>query len=269
MRARPILIALSLLVVAACVAQETPELTGKVTLMNGQSYEGVIEVAEFGVKEGAGIGTDQSMSHGYMSAMVEGQEVRVPFADVASAEAKWAPPGDEPGSKWHIETITITRKDGTQVVGAPHWMLFATTARVRQADGTIARAYAFSSASPDFDPGALLVKVELGPVSGAVAPPAGTTTEPAGTTTEPAGTTTEPAGTTTEPAGATTPPAGTTTEPAGTTTEPAGTTTAPSGATVPPTALVGAPSKLTLTVICPKCGEKITIEVDISAKSGE
>jgi len=252
MRATPVLVALSLLMAAACVAQDAPDMAGKVTLMNGDTYGGVIEVAEFGVKPGAGIGADSSMSHGYMSVLVDGQEAKVPFAEVASAEAKWVPPGAEPGSKWRIEALTITRKDGTQVVGAPHWMLFATTARVRLADGTIARASALSTASPDFEPGPLMVKVEIG---------AGTTTEtPGGTTTEP------PGGTTTEPPGGTTtePPGGTTTEP------PGGTTTEPPGGTEGPgVALIGAPSTLTLTVVCPDCGKKITVQVDVSAKSGE
>jgi hypothetical protein len=244
---------LSFLVAGVCVAQDVPEITGKVTLMSGTTYEGVIEVAEFGVTEGAGIGCDPSMAHGYMSVMVDGQEAKVPFADVASAEAKWVPPGTEAGAKWRIDTITITRKDGTQVVGKPHWMLFVTEARLKQADGTIARAYAFSSASPDFDPGTLLVKVEIGPGTGTTPEPTGTTTEPTGTTTEPTGTTTEPTGTTTEPTGTTTGPTGV---------EPVVTTPGPG------TAVVGAPSQLTLTVVCPKCGEKITIVVDVSAKPG-
>lgn len=245
MRAIPIIVALSLLAAVGVTAQEMPELIGRVTLQNGQTYEGVIEVAEFGVKEGAGIGCDPSMGHGYMSVLVDGQETKVPFAEIASAEAKWVPPGTEPGAKWRIESITITRRDGTKVVGAPHWMLFATTARVRQADGTIARAYAFSSASPDFDPGNLLVKVEINPPAGAAPEP---TTTPAEATPAPA----EPAVT---PAPAAQP-----------TVEPLPTQPTPAAVTAP---LVGAPSRLTLTVICPKCGEKIIIEVDVNARTGE
>ena len=242
-----ILVGLGFLALGVAVAQELPELTGKVTLQNGQTYEGVIEVAEFGVKEGAGIGSDPSMSHGYMSVLVEGQEVKVPFGDIASAEAKWVPPGTEPGAKWRIETITITRKDGSQVVGTPHWMLFATTARVRQADGTIARAYAFSSASPDFDPGNLLVKVEIAPATGAGTELPSPTTEP------------------TQPGGEPSPPT--------TTPEPTEPTTVPEQPAVastaqPGTPIVGAPSRLILTLTCPKCGERLIIEVDVNVRTG-
>jgi hypothetical protein len=258
MRATPILIALSLLLLAAaCVAQDVPEITGTVTLMNGDTYTGVIEVAEFGVKEGAGIGSDPQMDHGYMSVLVDGQETKVPFAEIAAADAKWAPPGPEPGSKWHIESITITRRDGSQVVGAPHWMLCATTARVRQADGTIARAYAFASASPDFKPDLLLTKIEIGAAGETVTTPPGETTTPPGETTPPPGEITTPPGETTTPPGETTTPPGETTTPPGETTTPPG------------PAVVGAPSQLTLTVICPTCGEKITVQVDVSAKGGK
>jgi hypothetical protein len=244
MRHAPVLIVLTLLVASICVAQEAPQLTGKVYLMDGTTYEGAIEVAEFGVKEGAGIGSDPSMACGYMSVLVDGQEVKVPFADIAAAEAKWRKPEPDSGQKWQIDELTITRKDGTQVTGKPHWLLYATTARVLQADGTLARAHAFPTASPDFDPGTLLTKVEIGET--AVPSGTGTTTEPTGTTTEPTGTTTEPTGPTGVEPVVTAPPAG--------------------GAAQP---IVGAPTQLTLTVICPKCGERITIVVDVSAKTGE
>jgi len=153
-------------------AQGAPsELCGRAYLMDGRVYQGIIEVAEFGVVDGAGIDSDPPITHGYMSVIVHGREAKVPFTDIASAEAKWVPPNAERGI-WHIETITITRRDGTQIVGAPHWILFATTVRVRQANGSIVRAHSFSSTSPDFDPGGLLVRVELetSPAQGAVPP---------------------------------------------------------------------------------------------------
>jgi hypothetical protein len=245
MRNTPVLIALTLLLAGICFAQEAPQLTGKVYLMNGTTYEGAIEVAEFGVKEGAGIGSDPSMACGYMSVLVDGQEVKVPFADIAAVEAKWQKPEPDSGQKWLIDELTITRKDGTQVIGKPHWLLYATTVRVLQADGTLARAHAFPTASPDFDPGTLLTKVEIGEA----AAPSGTAT------------------TTAPPAGTTTPPAGTTTEPTGPTGVEPVSTAPPTG--VAPQPVVGAPTQLTLTVICPKCGEKITIVVNVSAKTGE
>lgn len=259
------LAALLIVAAASATAQEAgPEVTGKVYLSGGETYEGVIEVAEFGVVEGAGIGTDRSPTNEYMSIQVDGQQVKVPVEDIATIEADWQQTGPEGAKKWQIGSLTITRRDGTKVAGTLHWLLHETTVRVRQADGTIARAHAFPVASAEFDPAKLLVKVELGEVT-MPTEPVTTPTEPVTTPTEPVTTPTEPVTTPTEPVTTPTEPVTTPTEPVTTPTEPVTTPAEP--ATGP--AAVGAPSTLTLTVVCPKCGEKITVTVAVSASSGD
>lgn len=245
---------------ASAVAQEAGlEITGKVYLSGGETYEGVIEVAEFGVVEGAGIGTDRSPSNEYMSVQVNGEQVKVPVGDIATIEANWQQTGPEGAKKWQIESITITRRDGTTVSGTLHWLLHETTVRVRQADGTMARAHAFPVASAEFDPAKLLVKVELGEVTAAPAEPDTTPSEPETTPTEPDTTPTEPETTPAEPDTTPAEPDTTPTQPETTPAEPG-----PGGG-----AVVGAPSTITLTVVCPKCGEKITVTVVVSANSGD
>ena len=119
---------------ASAVAQEAVlEVTGKVYLSGGETYEGVIEVAEFGVVEGAGIGTDRSPSNEYIVVLVDGEQVKVPVQDIATIEANWQQTGPEGAKKWQIESLTISRRDGSTVTGTLHWLLHETTVRVRQA----------------------------------------------------------------------------------------------------------------------------------------
>jgi hypothetical protein len=273
-----LMVALLVVCAAAVVAQDesSPEVTGTIYLSGGETYEGVIEVAEFGVVEGAGIGADRSPTNDYLSVQVEGEQVKVPVEDMSVVEADWQQTGPEGAKKWQVESLTITRKDGTKVSGKLHWMLHETTVRVRQADGTLARAHAFPVASADFDPAKLLIRIELGEVAATPGQPdttpAGPDTTPAGPDTTPAGPDTTPAGPDTTPAGPDTTPAGPDTTPAGPDTTPAGPDTTPAGPDTTPAgsgAVVGAPSTITLTVVCPKCGEKITVTVAVSANSGE
>jgi hypothetical protein len=236
------------------VAGDTAEVTGKVYLSGGETYEGVIEVAEFGVLEGAGIGTDRSPSNEYMSVQRDGEQVKVPVGDIATIEADWQQTGPEGAKKWQIESLTVTRKDGTPVTGRPYWLLHETTVRVRQADGTMARAHAFPIASADFDPGQLLVKVELLAVTMTPAEPDTTPVEPDTTPAEPDTTPAEPDTTPAEPD----------TTPA----EPDTTPAQPDRGPGEPAA-IGPPSTITLTVVCPRCGERITVTVVVTANSGE
>lgn len=252
---------LAVCAVAAVAQDETPGLTGKVYLRGGDVYEGVIETAEWGVVEGAGIGTDRAPTNEYMSVEVNGEQVKVPVEDIATIDANWEQTGPEGAMKWQVESLSITRKDGSQVSGKLYWMLHETTVRVLQANGALARAVAFPVASADFDPAKLLVKVELGEVGAAPTEPDTTPTEPDTTPTEPDVTPTEPDTTPTEPGTTPTEPDVTPTEPDTTPAEP---DTGPAE-----TAAVGPPSTITLTVVCPKCGEKITVTVAVSANSGE
>jgi hypothetical protein len=253
MKHASLLIAVLMLTGAVAVAQEDApaELTGKVTLMGGETYEGVIEVAEFGVVDGAGIGMDRPESNDHMAVTADGQPTKVPTTEIAAIVADWQKTGVAGAEKWQIQALTITRKDGTTVTGKLHWLLHETTVRIRQADGTIARAHAFPVASADFDPNKLLVKVEIG---GAVTAPVGPT-ETTPTETTPTETTpTEVTPTETTP-----------TETAPTETTP-GVTPLPPGPGAP---VIATPGKLVLTLICPQCGEKMTIEVTVVAKPGE
>ncbi|MGQ9730867.1 MAG: hypothetical protein ACUVX8_06275 [Candidatus Zipacnadales bacterium] len=249
---------LLVLLLAAIAVGQDAELSGKVYLQGGQTYEGIIEVAEFGVVDGAGIGTERSPTNDYLSVQVDGEQVRVPVSDIAIVEADWQKTGVEGAEKWQVQSLTITRKDGTKVSGRLHWLLHETPVRVRAADGTIARAHAFPVASADFDPANLLVKIELGAAVSA----GGTATEPTPTTPEPTGPTTAPPGES-GTAGSETPA------------KPSDTTLPAEGAAVKPTlpageasAALGVPATLTLTVVCPKCGEKIVVEVTVNAKTG-
>lgn len=250
MKRTPVFMAALLVACAvAVVAQdEPPELTGKVYLSGGETYEGVIEMAEFGVVDGAGIGTERLQSNEYLSVLADGEQVKVPVGDISIVEATWEQTGPEGAKKWQIGSLTITRKDGSKVSGRPHWLLHETTAVVRQADGTMARAHAFPVASADFDPGKLLVKIELGEVAPGPAQPDTTPAEPDTTPAEPDTTPAEPDTTPAQP---------------DTTPAQPDTTPAAGGATV------GAPSTITLTVVCPKCGERITVTVAVTANSGE
>ena len=268
-KAAVITIALLTLFAVAAVAQDVPaELTGKIYLRGGETHEGVVQVAEFGVVEGAGIGNDRSPSSEYIYLQVDGQEVQTAVADIAVIDADWQQTGPDGAKKWQIQSLTITRVDGETVTGTLRWLLHETTVRIKAADGTIARFHAFPVASPDFDPSNLLIKIELGDAVTAGPIPAETTpAETTPTETTPAETT--PAETTpAETTPAETTPAETT--PAETT--PAETTPAE---TVPveavPVAIVpviGAPQTLILTVVTPS-GEKVKITIQVTAELAE
>ncbi len=252
-----IVAALVILSVAAVAAQDAAsELHGKVYLRGGETYEGVIQTAEWGVVDGAGIGANRT----YMAVKVNGELVKVPITDIATIEADWQQAGPEGAKKWQIASLAITKKDGTKVSGGVDWLLHESAVDVLQADGTIVRHHAFPIANPEFDASQLLAKVELG---SAVTPGGGTA--PAGGGTTPAGGGTAPAGGGTAPAGGGTAPAGGGTAPAGGGTAPAGGGTAP--LTGPP-GPGGTPAVMTITIICPHCGEKITVELPVIARPG-
>jgi len=259
-RTAVIAIAVLVLFVTGVTAQDAAkEIRGKVYLKGGQAYEGVIRAAEFGVVPGAGIGPNRAMNSEYMAVKVNGDVVKVPVGDIATVEADWQQLGQEGAKKWQIASLTITRKDGTKVTGGVDWMLHESTAEVLQADGTIAVANAFPTLSADFDPSQLLVKIELGSaVMAGGEGPAGGGTTPGGEGTAPGGT--APGGTTPGegPTTGGTAPGGVT--PGPTTT---GETPTPGGGTAGGNAAV-----ITITIICPHCGEKITIELPVIAKGG-
>jgi len=252
-------ITLLIAVAAVAVAQDAAkEVRGKIYLKGGTTYEGVIQTAEFGVLEGAGIGTERALSNEYLMVDANGAETKVPVGDIATVEADWQLLGPEGAKKWQIASLTITKNDGTKVVGKPKWMLHATEVRVLQADGTIARAHAFPVVNPDFDASQLLVKIELG---GAVTAGGGTPAPTTGTTT-PAPTTGTTGETTPAPTTGTTTPAPTT----GTTGE---TTPAPTtGAIAPAPTTGGEAAVMRITIACPHCGKMITVEIPVMAKPG-
>jgi len=258
-RTAVIAIAVLVLFVAGVTAQDAAkEIRGKVYLKGGQTYEGVIRAAEFGVVPGAGIGPNRAMNSDYMAVKVNGDVVKVPVSDIATVEADWQQLGQEGAKKWQIASLTITRGDGTKATGGVDWMLHESTAEVLLADGTIAVANAFPTLSADFDPSQLLVKIELGSaVTAGGGAPAGGGTAPGETATAPGGT--APGGTTPGEGPA---PGGTT---PGTTTPGTGTGGTPAGGGE---AAGGNAAVITITIICPHCGEKITIELPVIAKGG-
>ncbi len=193
-----------------------------------------------------GIGTDRAPTNEYMS-LVAGELVKVPVK-TSRDRGHWEQIGSE-GHEVAIDSLTITRKTA-RPYGQPHWFLHETTLRVRRRTARWP-APRLPLASAEFDPGELLVKVELGEVA---APRSRTPPPPSPTRHLPSPTRRLPSPTRRLP-------------------NPTHAYRARHDANGPDTtptepAVVGAPSTITLTVVCPKCGETMTVTVAVSANRG-
>jgi hypothetical protein len=244
-----------LAIAAMVLAQEAPQLSGTVTLRGGKALTGRIQLAELGVVEGAGIGNSLP-GRGSIVLKVGDKSERVAGDDVAVLEVEWTNAGSDAEPRWEIKKITVTRKDGAKVEGAPDWLLHATNAWVVSAEGKADRVHVFPFGGEPFSPDSLIAKVEV--VGGAAAP--AQPVAPAPAPAEP----TVPAPALPEPA---VPAPAQPTAPAPAPAQPV--VTAPA-APAQPTVVPLAPGDLvahgtmSLIIRCPKCGEliKITITAD-------
>ena len=236
-----VLVVLALLHAALAAAQEAegPRMTGTVHLRGGETLQGIILAAEFGVADRDGIG-EIFTDGGAIRLSVQGKDQDIPASEIAEIVADWQDAGDETKSDWVIASITITKKTGEKVTGKPTWFMHASYAKI-EVEGELVRVSAFPLGR-NFDPDKLVVRVVLGEAAAAPAPaPAPGTPGP------------------TEPVVA----PGTPTPVPGTPTT--GTRTVDPGVVTPPPAPTPRPGEkpasVALTIQCPKCGEFITVDL--------
>lgn len=272
-----LLLALALLALTAACAQEaaTP-FTGTVTFRSGQSLTGVIKAADLGIMDGTGVGTNLS-GNGAIKIIVNGQNQRIPAANIATIDATWVDKStpEEPG--WEISELKITTRDGQTIVGKPGWHMHATNVSIELPTGETKRVHAFPLAGPDFKPENLIAKIDLtatvAPAAPATAATTPTTPAPAATTPAPAATTPAPAATTPAPAAATpAPTTDVTLVPAPAATTPAPAATAPTTAVVtsgaaPVKAVPGQP--IVVTVDVPGTTKQVNILLYVTVVDGQ
>ncbi|MCX7597641.1 MAG: hypothetical protein N2512_02055 [Armatimonadetes bacterium] len=149
-----------LVVAAAALAQEAPQLMGTVTLRGGKALTGKIQLAELGVVEGAGIGNSLP-GRGSLVLKVGTETVRVTGDEIASISVQWVNTGTEAEPRWEIQKVVVAKRDGSKVEGAPDWLLHATNVWVVTADGKAERVHVFPVGGEPFSPDNLIAKVEL------------------------------------------------------------------------------------------------------------
>ncbi len=247
MRGAKALLVVAVLVAATAVwAADQAPLNGSVTFRDGKTLVGQIQIAELGVVEGAGIGNSLP-THGSISIKVGDNTQRIVGDDIASIAVEWTNSGSEADPRWEIKSLTVVKKDGTKVQGAPDWLLYATNVAVVTADGKTQRMHVFPFGGEAFSPDQLLAKIEL---SGAAAPTPAPAPAPAPALT---------------PAPAPTPALTPAPTPAPTHAPTAVAPTAP--AAVPGGVLTQ--GTYTLMVRCPKCGQWIKVIISASAVTVE
>jgi len=101
------------------------ELSATITLRSGETLQGTIKLAEFGVISGSSIGTLQP-EYGAIELNVAGNRTSIPARDIRAVQAEWrnegsAETGEAPN--WVITKMVVTEIDGTQVIGTPTWRL--------------------------------------------------------------------------------------------------------------------------------------------------
>jgi hypothetical protein len=252
MRGAKALLVVTLLVAATVVlAQDQGGMSGTVTFRGGKALAGKVQLAELGVVEGAGIGNSLP-GHGSIVVKVGDQTQRINGDDIASVTVEWTNSGSEAEPRWEIKKLSIVKKDGTKVDGAPDWLLHATNVWVVTAEGKTERVHVFPFGGEPFSPDSLIAKIDLAAAAPA-APPTPARAEPTAPAVAPA----EPAAPAVAPA-----------EPAA----PAVAPTAPAAPAAPAGAPAGAllaQGTYTLMVRCPKCGEWIKIVISAEAVSVE
>ncbi|MFO7946212.1 MAG: hypothetical protein R6V19_05330 [Armatimonadota bacterium] len=185
---RILVIAIAVVGLTTCAFAQADGLQGTVYLRGGDSFSGNIKVAEMGVMDGSGIGTDLANNGAIAVKTASGSVQRVPADNIATLEATWKEVEEGGRTQWQITELTVTKRDGTQITGTPDWFMHATSVAVEQADGEVARVHAYPL-SKDFSPENLLKKIEL---AEAPAQPQPTTEEPEDAKPEPEPTTEKP-----------------------------------------------------------------------------
>ncbi len=219
---------------------------GTVTLKDGSIHKGMIVEATFGIYDGAGFDAKAPGGGSFKLSLggTDAQETIIPAGEVAHVKVNWVErEATETQAAWDVESIEVTRKDGTQVVGKPSWHLDCSLLEIAGTDTAAPiskRAYPISRTH--FNPNDLMVEIQIGE---AVTPPpeGGVTPPPEGGVTPP-----PEGGVTPPPEGGVTPP------PEG------GVTPPPEGGVTPPTP--GEPAMVLVTVKCPHCGQPITVQID-------
>lgn len=168
-----LMLALLLLTLSVAVAQEAAPLTGTITFRSGQTLTGVIKLAELGIMEGAGVGTDLS-GNGSFAVVIKGQDQpeKVQAANIATVEATWVDKSTAEEPSWEISELKITTRDGKTLVGSPAWHMHLTTVNVEVPGAGNKRVYAFPLAGPEFKPDNLITKIDLTATAPAAAAPA-------------------------------------------------------------------------------------------------
>jgi hypothetical protein len=255
---------------AGCVALSSAQeakhepLMGTITLQGGRTIQGDLLLVAFGVTEAARFGSDRREvdEGGKLEINVNGATTAVAGGDIATVAAEWAlaarAPGGEP--EWHIASLSIATRDGQTITGKPAWFMSMSEFILEPGGGeerVHVENYPLFPAS--FNPDNLIVKVDLTGAAPTEVPTEETPDVP--TTVVPPIELPIPI-----------PVMETPTEETPTEEMPGGVTpdvevplvVAP----VPPLTggpRVTQPASLTLTLICPHCGESITVAIDAHA----
>ncbi len=157
---RILVTAIAVVGLTTCAFAQAEGMQGTVYLRGGDSFSGNIKVAEMGVMDGSGIGTDLANNGAIAVKTASGSVQRIPAASIATLEAKWEEVEEGGRTQWQITQLTVTKRDGKQVTGTPDWFMHATSVAVEKTDGEVARVHAYPL-SKDFSPENLLKKIEL------------------------------------------------------------------------------------------------------------
>ena len=253
MRGAKALLVVAVLIAATTVwAADQAGLNGSVTFRDGKTLVGQIQLAELGVVEGAGVGNSLP-GHGSIVVKVGDNTQRIGGDEIASIGVEWTNSGSEAEPRWEIKSLTVTKRDGTAVKGAPDWLLHATNVWVVTADGKTERIHVFPFGGEPFSPDQLIAKISLTASGPAPAP----TPAPAPAPAPPPAPTPTPA-----PPPAQAPAPAPTPAPA-----PAPTVVAPTVVVAPGAVLTQ--GQYTLMVKCPKCGQFIKIIISATAVTVE
>jgi len=160
------------------------DFTGTITLRSGQTLQGTIKLAEFGVVYGSSIGTLQP-EYGAIELDVNGEKIATPGRDIWAVQAEWKNEGSAEAADWVIAEMIVTKKDGSQVIGKPVWKLHCSTSSVVGENGETRRVSAIPLTQKDFSADNFIQQVVIGdkqppaapitsvPAEGAAAPAEG------------------------------------------------------------------------------------------------
>jgi hypothetical protein len=96
-----------------------------VRLRGGKQLAGEIETAEFGVMDGAGVGSSRPAG-GYIRLDIGGVETDVRADMIRTVDATWENKGLGGQPDWRIVSLRIVTRDGRELSGLPAWRMHAT-----------------------------------------------------------------------------------------------------------------------------------------------